>query len=167
LHLALVVAGVACLASAAHGLGDVLAVEEWSDRWARGDEVQRAAVAVAFDSPSPVDPRGLATFGLAGLVALAFAVVLRREHRRLGSIGLVLGADLLVLFAATLSGVDAVILVAGGLAAVVLNPLWWGGVARLLWRSGAGGPVLLADHQAQPRPGVVDRGDLVVDQPER
>ena len=167
LHLGLIVAGVACLASAAHGLGDILAIEEWSDRWTTGIDAEQAAIRVAFDSPSPVDPRGLATFGLAGLVALLFAVVVRREHRRLGTIGLVLGVDLVVLFLATLAGIDPLILLTGGAAALVLNPLWWGGVARLLWRSTAGGAVLLSHDEAQARPDVVDGGDLVVDQPER
>jgi hypothetical protein len=53
-----------------------------------------------------VDPRGLATFAVAGLVAL---------------------------FVSTAVGVDAAVLVFGGLASVVLNPIWWIGVGRALW----------------------------------
>jgi hypothetical protein len=41
-------------------------------------------------------------------------------------------ADMVALFVASAAGVNAVVLVTGGLASVVLGPAWWLGVARLV-----------------------------------
>src|SRR4051794_29387754 len=63
---------VAGAATAAHGFADLVGLDKLAHRFADGDAATRAAVLVANALPSPTDPRGLATFGLAGLVALAF-----------------------------------------------------------------------------------------------
>lgn len=87
---------------------------------------------VAGATPSEVGPRGLAAFCVAGLVILVFGLALRPANSRLGLLGVVLGADMVLLFLATAVGADALVPVTGGLASVVLGPLWWVSVARLL-----------------------------------
>lgn len=124
------------LATAAHGLTQLLGTEELADDYASGDAATRAAVAVAHATPSPVDPRGLATFLAAGLVVLVLGLAVRSDDRRLGLLGVALGCDMVVLFLATAVGVGALVLLTGGLASVVLGPIWWVAVARLLWRGG-------------------------------
>lgn len=127
------IAGVtAGLATAAHGLTQLLGVEELADDYAAGDAATRAAVAVAHATPSQVDPRGLATFCVAGLVALVLGLAVRAHKPRLGLLGIVLGIDMVVLFVATAAGIGPLVLLTGGLASVVLGPIWWVSVARLL-----------------------------------
>ena len=128
------VAGVAVgFATAAHGLGQLLEVDTLAHRYATGDAATRAAVGVAHLSPSAVDPRGLATFCLAGLVAVLLGLALRPYRSRLGLLGVVLGTDMVLLFVANAVGINALVLVTGGLASVILGPLWWVGIARVLW----------------------------------
>lgn len=122
------------LATAAHGLANLLGVDELARDYAGGDAATRAAIAVAHSSPSAVDPRGLATFGLAGVVALVLGLAVRPDNDRLGLLGVVLGVDMVVLFLATAIGIGPLVLLSGGLASVVLGPIWWVSVARLLWR---------------------------------
>jgi len=127
------VAGVAVgFATSAHGLGDLIGTDTLAHRYASGSSATRAAVVVAHQVPSPVDPRGLMTFGAAGLVVAVLALAARARSARLGVLGLVLGADMVALFVASAAGVNAAVLVTGGLASVVLGPAWWLGVARLL-----------------------------------
>ena len=84
---------------------------------------------------SPTDPRGLATFGLAGLWALMAGMALRgREGLRPAYSGLAiaLGVDLILLYVATVIGSTPAILVTGGLASVILGPVFWAMTGRLL-----------------------------------
>ena len=124
------------LATAAHGLTQLIGVDELAGDYASGDAATRAAVAVAHATPSQVDPRGLATFCAAGLVALVLGLAIRPDKPRLGLLGVVLGTDMVVLFVATAVGIGSLVLLTGGLASVVLGPMWWVAVARLLWRGG-------------------------------
>ena len=84
---------------------------------------------------SPIDPRGFATFGLAGLWSLLAGLELRQRaglrpiYWQLAVAG---GIDLIVLFIATAAGVEPLILVTGGLASVVLGPAFWAMTGRLL-----------------------------------
>ena len=127
------IAGVgAGLLTAAHGLGDLIANDRLAHRYASGDAATRAAIDVQRSLPSATDPRGLATFAVSGLAVLALGVALRPSSGRLGLLGAVLGADLVLLFAATAIGIGPLVLVAGGLASVVLGPAFWLGAARLL-----------------------------------
>lgn len=75
------------------------------------------------------DPRGFATFGLAGLWTMAIGAFARQGRgglpRGLGAFGLVAGADLVLLYISTLFGIDTGILVFGGLASVILGPVFW------------------------------------------
>ena len=84
---------------------------------------------------SPTDPRGFATFGLAGL----WLVIVGRElagraslRPRYALLATVAGIDLLLLFAATVLNISLLVLVTGGLASVVLGPLFWAMTGRLL-----------------------------------
>lgn len=129
-----VTAGVASgLLTAAHGLGDLVTTDKLAHRYATGGAGTRAAVSLQHALPSAVDPRGLATFGVAGCVALVLGLLLRTASPRRGFLGAALGVDLIVLFAATGFGVQPVVLVTGALAAVVLGPAWWIGLTPLLW----------------------------------
>lgn len=84
---------------------------------------------------SPTDPRGFATFGLAGLWLLVVGLELRG---RAGlkpiypQIAIAGGIDLILLFFATVIGSTPAILVTGGLASVVLGPIFWAMTGRLL-----------------------------------
>jgi hypothetical protein len=133
---AAIVGVVGGLATAAHGLASLLGVDELAGDYASGDAATRAAVAVAHATPSQVDPRGLATFLAAGVVALVLGLAIRPDKPRLGLLGIVLGCDMVVLFVATAVGIGPLVLLTGGLASVVLGPIWWVSVARLLWRDG-------------------------------
>ncbi|MDQ1429306.1 MAG: hypothetical protein QOK39_2782 [Acidimicrobiaceae bacterium] len=132
-----IVAVIAGLATSAHGLGDLVGVDKLAHRYATGDAATKAAVAVVHVTPSAVDPRGLATFAAAGLVALAIGVALRPERPRLGLLGMALGFDMALLFVANAVGINALVLLTGALASVVLGPVWWFALARLLWATDA------------------------------
>ena len=69
-------------------------------------------------------------------MVLVLGLAVRSDDRRLGLLGVALGCDMVVLFLATAVGVGALVLLTGGLASVVLGPIWWVAVARLLWRGG-------------------------------
>lgn len=128
-----ILAVVGGFASAAHGLADLTGVDELARRYATGDPATKAAVAVAHVAPSAVDPRGVMTFAAAGVVAVVVGWALRPTHRRQGTLGIVLGIDMVLLFVANAVSVNAMVLVTGGLASVVLGPAWWFSIARLLW----------------------------------
>jgi xanthosine utilization system XapX-like protein len=139
---------VAGFGTAAHGLVALLGENELARKYATGDAATRAAVAVAHASPSQVDPRGLATFCAAGLAVLVLGAALRGHERRLGLLGMVLGLDMVALFLATATGVGPLVLLTGGLASVVLGPIWWISVARMLSRPASAHPA----HPAPPAP---------------
>ena len=84
---------------------------------------------------SPTDPRGFATFGLAGLWMFVLgwnARATRTLPPRLAWLALAGGLDLVLLYAATVAGATTAILVTGGLASVVLGPAFWIWSGRLL-----------------------------------
>lgn len=84
---------------------------------------------------APTDPRGFATFGLAGLWMLIAGFELRAHgglrpvYWQLAIAG---GIDLILLFLATVIGSTPLILVTGGLASVILGPAFWAMTGRLL-----------------------------------
>src|SRR5439155_795196 len=84
---------------------------------------------------SPTDPRGFATFALAGvwLIVAGRALAARTDLRRLyAQLAITAGIDLVLLFIATVVGSTPLILVFGGLASVVLGPIFWTMTGRLL-----------------------------------
>ena len=84
---------------------------------------------------SPTDPRGFATFGLAGAWLLIAGLRLRAHpglrpvYSQLAIVG---GIDLIILFVATVLASTPLILVSGGLASVLLGPAFWLMTGRLL-----------------------------------
>jgi hypothetical protein len=108
------------LLSAAHGTFAAVAVEQ----------------GIAASDLSPTDPRGLSTFGLAGLWALTLGLEIVAGNgalpRNLGWLAIVSGIDLIVLYVATVAQADTLILVSGGLASVILVPAFWIWTGRVL-----------------------------------
>lgn len=94
----------------------------------------------ALDLPSQIDPRGLLTFGVAGISLFVLSWLMRRTGdwpRALGALGYLLGALFLILYLGRLIVVDAtspVILVPALLAGFVLNPVWYVWIGLTLWR---------------------------------
>jgi hypothetical protein len=97
----------------------------------------QAGQGLAAGDLSATDPRGLATFGLAGIWMLALGLTARGAAafpRNLTLIAIAGGIDLIVLFFATVAGSTTLILLTGGLASVVLGPAFWIWSGRLLSR---------------------------------
>jgi len=80
--------------------------------------------AIEVPDLAPTDPRGFATFGLAGL----------GFPRELATLAIVDGVDLVLLFVATVAAAENLVLVSGGLASVVLGPAFWIWTGRVLRR---------------------------------
>jgi hypothetical protein len=93
---------------------------------------------IAISELSPVDPRGLATFGLAGLWAFTLGLEIRSGNSALpgglGWLAIVAGLDLMLLFVATVAGSEPLVLASGGLASVILVPGLWIWTGRSLRR---------------------------------
>jgi hypothetical protein len=91
---------------------------------------------IAATDLSPTDPRGLATFGLAGLWAFTFGLETVSGNaalqRNLGWLAVISGLDLILLFFATVAQSETLILVSGGLASVILVPALWIWTGRVL-----------------------------------
>jgi hypothetical protein len=90
---------------------------------------------VATGDLSATDPRGFATFGLAGLWSIVLGAAISSGGtfpRTLGTVALINGVDLIVLFIATAAGITQLVLFAGGLAAVILGPIQWAWLGRTL-----------------------------------
>jgi len=90
------------------------------------------AAAVAADLPSEIDPRGILTFGVAGLAVLVFAwLILARGGGftpRLGYTGLAFGVLLILTFVARLvifEPASLLVLAPAGLAGFIVGPLWY------------------------------------------
>jgi hypothetical protein len=103
-----------------------------------------SAIAVAQSTanvPSAIDPRGLLTFGLAGLALLAFSWLIVRSRRlpaSLGIFGYVSAALLILLYLARLIVLDPaspVILVPAVLSGFIVSPVWYVWLGLTLWRS--------------------------------
>ena len=81
--------------------------------------------------PSPVDPRGLGTFGLAGLAVLAFAFLMHRDTSfplYLSYLGYLSGALLVLIYLARLvilNPTNPLVLVPAGLEGFIVNPAWY------------------------------------------
>jgi hypothetical protein len=83
------------------------------------------------DLPSQIDPRGLVTFGIAGIGLLVLAGLIRRSDRfpaGLGTLGYVLAALLVIIYLGRLIILDPTNLVVALPAAVtgfIVNPAWY------------------------------------------
>jgi hypothetical protein len=82
------------------------------------------------DLPSQVDPRGLLTFGVAGLALLAFSWLMSKSSRfgrSLAYLGYLLAVLLIVVYLGRLIILDAnslAILLPAAIAGFLVNPLW-------------------------------------------
>lgn len=99
-----------------------------------------AAVAnAAADLPSPIDPRGLLTFGVAGLALLVISGLIRREGQLpagLGALGYLSGTLLIILYLArliVLAPTNPIVLIPAVLNGFIVGPAWytWLGLALL------------------------------------
>jgi len=90
--------------------------------------------------PSQVDPRGLATFGIAGLGAFVVAWLIARGGqfpKGLGYLGYVLAGLLLILYLGRLIVVEAtdpLIVVPALATGFLVNPVWYVWLGLVLWR---------------------------------
>jgi hypothetical protein len=81
--------------------------------------------------PSPVDPRGLLTFGMAGLGLLILALLARREgalSRPVATIGIVFALLLIVVYLGRLvilTPTNPLVAVPAGLAGVIVGPFFY------------------------------------------
>ena len=93
------------------------------------------------DLPSAVDPRGLATFGLAGISLLGFAFLMLRDPsfpRPLGYLGLVSGVLLILVYLSRLiilSPSNPLVLGPAGIEGFIVNPLWYAWLGFVLRRA--------------------------------
>jgi hypothetical protein len=90
--------------------------------------------------PNPIDPRGLLSFGVAGLGLALLAWLIVRGHRfppRLGYLGYVAAILLLILYFGRLTVLDPrspVIAVPAILSGFLINPAWYIWLGLELWR---------------------------------
>ena len=127
--LAAIVLGVAAgLGSAVHGGYDL------------ANQLHPVAT-LAPELPNPVDPRGLLSFGVAGLALVILGVVIApggRIPRWLGVLATVNGVLLLGLYLARLiilNPADPMVLIPALLTGFLLNPAWYLGLAFWYFRS--------------------------------
>ena len=91
--------------------------------------------------PSQVDPRGLGTFGLAGVALMAFAYLMLRDRsfpRGLGYLGYVSGGLLLLTYLGrliVLSPSSPLVLGPAALEGFIVNPIWYAWLGFALRRS--------------------------------
>ena len=97
--------------------------------------------AVNLDMPSQIDPRGMLTFGIAGLGLWAMAWLMLRGGqfpRGLGYLGYVTAVLLIVVYLARLIVLDAsspLVLAPAALAGFIANPVWYVWLGLSLWRN--------------------------------
>ncbi|HLZ30613.1 MAG TPA: hypothetical protein VKV73_25125 [Chloroflexota bacterium] len=97
--------------------------------------------AVNLDLPSQIDPRGMLTFGIAGLGLWAMAWLILRGGqfpRGLGYLGYVTALLLIVVYLARLIVLDAtspLVLAPAVLAGFIANPGWYVWLGLSLWRN--------------------------------
>lgn len=86
------------------------------------------ALRLANRLPSQVDPAGLATFLVVGVVAFLFSWLILSSAalpRPLGYVGIFNAFILVVLYFASAGGLQRLILISGGLTSVIVGPIWW------------------------------------------
>jgi hypothetical protein len=87
---------------------------------------------------SQVDPAGLASFFILGIAIFAFSRLMiggGTLPKNLGYLGMFQALLVVVLFFANVGGVQTLILISGGLASVIIGPLWWIWLGRQLLKA--------------------------------
>lgn len=88
--------------------------------------------------PSPVDPRGLGTFGLTGLSILAFSYLMQRDRgfpTALVGIGYASGILLVLIYISRLTILEAsslLVLAPAGIEGFIVNPIWYAWLGLVL-----------------------------------
>ena len=96
--------------------------------------------AIPADVPSAIDPRGFATFGLAGLAILVVSRLMQRGHefpRALALLGYLSAVLLVLIYVGRLTVLDAaspLVLGPAALEGFIVNPIWYVWVGLRLWR---------------------------------
>jgi hypothetical protein len=109
--------------------------------WQLAIILQRPATPLG-DLPNPVDPRGLLTFGFAGIGLLVLSRLIRRGAAfpgGLGQLGYLSGALLLLIYLARLIVFDIsspILALPAALEGFVVNPLWYVWLGMTLLRGG-------------------------------
>jgi hypothetical protein len=99
---------------------------------------------LATELPNPIDPRGLLTFGIAGIAVVVLSWLIGRSagfSKGLSYLGYLLGVLLAILYLArliVLAPTNPLVLVPALLAGFLINPLWYIWLGYSLWRSGSG-----------------------------
>ncbi len=99
-----------------------------------------ASVSSLANLPNPIDPRGLLTFGVAGIALFVVAWLIGRGGqfpKGLGSLGYLLAILLVVVYLGRLIVLDAtslVIVAPALLAGFLVNPIWYIWLGLTLWR---------------------------------
>ncbi len=104
------------------------------------DQSQRAAIELVRMAPSPIDPAGVATFGVIGLASLVTGLLIvtsGRLPRTLGYLAIFNAVLLVTLYFATAAGAQTLILLSGGLTSVIVGPIYWVWLGRALRRESA------------------------------
>jgi hypothetical protein len=89
------------------------------------------AAYLTADAPNPIDPRGLLTFGLAGLSLLVLSLLMARSpnfSRALSRLGMLLGILLMLVYLARLLILDAanpLVLYPAALTGFLINPIFY------------------------------------------
>ncbi len=123
-------------ATLAHGAWQALVLTTL----ASADQSQRAAIELVRMVPSPVDPAGVATFGVIGLASLVTGMIIilsGRLPRTLGYLAVANAVLLVTLYFATAAGAQSLILLSGGLTSVIVGPIFWVWLGRELRRETA------------------------------
>ena len=123
-------------ATLAHGAWQALVLATLNS----AGQSQRAAIELVRMAPSPVDPAGVATFGVIGLASLVTGLIIiagGRLPRTLGTLAVVNAGLLVTLYFATAAGAQTLILLSGGLTSVIVGPIFWLWLGRELRRETA------------------------------
>ena len=124
---ALLLGFAAALASASHGGYDLA-------------NVINPPTAAVPDLPSAIDPRGLATFGLAGVAVFVVGWLMGRSGdfpKGLGYLGYLLGVFLVVVYLGrliVLSPASPLVLGPAAVTGFLLNPVWYIWLGLAIWR---------------------------------
>ncbi len=91
-----------------------------------------------MDLPSPVDPRGLLTFGVAGFGVYYFSRLMAWDKafpKGLSTLGYVSSMLLIILYVARLFLTGAIILIPAALEGFIVNPIWYVWLGTVLLRN--------------------------------
>ena len=97
----------------------------------------------ATELPNPIDPRGLLTFGIAGVAVFVISWLIGRSagfSKGLSYLGYFLGLLLIILYLArliVLAPTNPLVLVPALLAGFLINPIWYIWLGYSLWQSGS------------------------------